>query len=102
MKTLLVIFLGAFVVTASANPGLPPEPQGDKTRFQIVSGMIDHGGGPVSTFMRLDTHTGQTWLLQQVPLARGNGALLPVWVPSHEIGSDLYKAAVQTMATQAK
>lgn len=98
MKTLLALCL-LFAVTLHADTGLPPEVTGDKARFQIVPGNIDHGGGSVPTFMRVDTFTGQTWLLQQVPLPAGTGAFLPVWVPSHELGSELYKQAVQAMAS---
>ena len=102
MKTLLALCL-LFAVTVHADTGLSPEVTGDKPRYQIVTGNIDHGGGTVPTFMRVDTFTGQTWLLQQVPLPGGNGALLPVWVPSHELGSELYKQAVAALsATPAK
>ncbi len=97
VKTLLALCL-LFAITSHATPGLPPEPSSDKARFQIVSGSIDHGGGSVPTFMRVDTFTGQTWLLQQVPLPGGNG-FLPVWVPSHELGSELYKKSVEAMTT---
>lgn len=97
MKLLLSLCL-AFAITSHATPGLPPEPSGDKARFQIVSGTIDHGGGSVPTFMRVDTFTGQTWLLQQVPLPNNNG-FLPIWVPSHELGSELYKKAIEALAT---
>lgn len=99
MKLLLSLCL-LFNVTVHADTGLPPELSGDKARFQIVPGNIDHGGGTVPTFMRVDTFTGQTWLLQQVPLPGGNG-LLPVWVPSHELGSELYKKAVGALGTPA-
>jgi len=98
MKTLLAVSLCLFVlVTALADEGPPPQPQGATARFTVTAGMVDHGSGPVPTFIRLDTHTGQTWLLQQVPLPAGGGAMMQVWVPSHEQGGDLYKMAMDAM-----
>jgi len=93
MKTLLLLTVCLFTLTAAqANPGLPPEPDSDKPRFQVVSGMIDHGSGPMPTFIRLDTYTGQTWQMQQVPLPGGAG-FVNVWMPCQEMGGELYEAA---------
>lgn len=97
MKTLLALCL-LFAAAIHANDGTPPAPEGNAARFVVVAGPIDHGGGSVPTFMRVDTFTGQTWLLQQVPLPGGNG-FLPVWVPSHELDSELYKKSVEAMTT---
>jgi hypothetical protein len=99
MKTLLAC-LCLLCVSTFADEGTPPEPTGDKTRFTVVSGMVDHGGGPVPTFIRIDTFTGQTWMLQQVPIPNSKGALVNVWVPSHEIGSTLYEAVTKAMQTE--
>lgn len=99
MKTLLALSL--LCLTAFASDGPVPAPNGDKPRFQIVSGMVDHGGGQVPTFMRLDTHTGQTWMLQQVPLSTGGGALMHVWVPSQEVGGELYEFTMKALAEKA-
>jgi hypothetical protein len=100
VKTLLALCL-LFAITSHATPGLPPEPSSDKARFQIVSGSIDHGGGSVPTFMRVDTFTGQTWLLQQVPLPGGNGAMMHVWVASQEVGSELYNYNVKALVEKS-
>jgi hypothetical protein len=100
MKTLLALCF--LCLSAIADEGAPPQPAGDKARFTVVSGVVDHGGGSVPTFMRVDTYTGQTWLLQQVPLPGNSGAMLPVWVPSHELGSEVYNAAVNAMKAKAE
>lgn len=96
MKTLLA-FLCLLCVSTFAADGPPPQPTGDKARFTVVSGMVDHGSGPVPTFIRLDTFTGQTWLHQQVPLPGGKGAMLNVWIPSTEMGSEVYDYAVKAI-----
>ena len=89
-----------FCVTTFADEGPPPEPAGDKTRFTVVAGSVDHGAGPVPTFIRMDTFTGKTWLLQQVPIPNGKGALVQVWIPNQEMGSEIYGAAVEAMKSK--
>jgi len=99
MKILLTITLclcACLVIHADEGP--PPQPSGTQARFTVVSGTVDYGSGPVPIFMRLDTFTGQTWALQAVPLP--GGGVIHTWVPSHELGSDLYGMAVKAM--QAK
>jgi hypothetical protein len=51
--------------------------------------------------MRVDTFTGQTWLLQQVPLPGGNGAMMHVWVASQEVGSELYNYNVKALVEKS-
>jgi hypothetical protein len=96
MKTLLAC-LCLLCVSTFADEGPPPQPTGDKSRFTVVSGQVDHGSGPVATFMRVDTFTGQTWICQQVPIPGGRGAMLNVWIPSHEVGSDVYDVSVKAI-----
>jgi hypothetical protein len=93
MKTLLALCF--LCLAALADEGAPPQPSGDKSRFTMVSGQVDYGSGPVPIFMRLDTFTGQTWALQAVPLP--GGGVIHTWVPSHELGSELYGIAVKAM-----
>lgn len=99
MKTLLALCL-LFAVTVCANDGTPPQPTGDKARFTVVSGMVDHGAGPVPIFMRLDTYTGKTWMLQAVPIPGGKGAMVQIWVPSQEMDSTIYNSVLQAMASK--
>jgi hypothetical protein len=100
MKTLLAC-LCLLSLTAFANDGPLPAPSGDKPRFTVTSGMIDHGAGPVPTFVRLDTHTGQTWMLQQIPFSSGNGAMLHVWVVSQEVGSEIYEFNLKALVEKS-
>jgi len=99
MKMLLAC-LCLLGVSALADEGPPPEPVGDKTRFTVVAGSVDHGAGPVPTFIRMDTFTGKTWLLQQLPIPNGKGALVQVWIPNQETGSEIYGAAVEAMKSK--
>jgi hypothetical protein len=96
MKTLLALCL-LCLTTTFANDGPLPAPTGDKARFIVTSGMIDHGAGPVPTFVRLDTFTGKTWMLQQIPFSSGNGAMLHVWVVNQEVGSELYEMNLKAL-----
>jgi hypothetical protein len=100
MKTLLALCLLCLTSTF-ANDGPLPSPTGDKARYTVISGQIDHGAGPVPTFVRLDTFTGQTWMLQQLPLASGNGAMMHVWVASQEVGSELYEYNVKALVEKS-
>jgi hypothetical protein len=94
MKTLLALCL-LFAAAIHANDGTPPAPEGKEARFVVVSGPIDHGNGAVPTFVRMDTHTGKTWMLHQVPMPGGGGAMMHIWLPCQEIGSDLYNLAIK-------
>jgi len=94
MKTLLALCL-LFTVTVCANDGTPPSPEGRETRFIVVSGPIDHGHGVVPTFVRMDTHTGKTWMLHQVPMPGAPGAMMHIWLPCQEMGSDLYNLVLK-------
>lgn len=97
MKTLLTLALCLYACFVYANDGTPPQPIGDKARFTVVSGMVDHGSGPVPVFIRLDTFTGKTWMLQAVPLPGGKGAMVQIWVPSQEIDSTIYDSVLRAM-----
>lgn len=98
MKTLLTITLCLCACLAVyADEGPPPQPQGSASRFQVVSGMVDHGSGPVPTFVRIDTHTGRSWIMQTVPLPGNRSAYVNVWIPNHELGSEVYQAAIAAL-----
>jgi hypothetical protein len=97
---LLLACLCLLCAATFADEGPPPMPEGDKARFTVVAGSVDHGAGPVPTFIRMDTFTGKTWLLQQVPIPNGKGALVQVWIPNQEMGSEIYGAAVEAMKSK--
>lgn len=69
-------------------------------RFTVVSGTVDHGGGPVPTFVRIDSATGETWMLTQMPLkvpGQSVVSYIHAWVPLHETDGQLYKAVLRQM-----
>ena len=98
MKLLLALCL--LCLTSFADEGSPPQPAGDKARFTVVSGTMDFGMGAVPVFIRMDTWTGQTWALQ--PVAMPERGVIHTWIPSHEIGSEIYAIAIKGMELRAK
>lgn len=90
--------LGFLIVCTLLLANTPPAPTGSTVgRFQLVAGTsptLPTGG--IATMFRIDTMTGQTWQLQAVPIAAGNGmtSYFPVWNDCEELNGNLYKQAI--------
>jgi len=108
MKSMILLFcLFSLASTLFAGPdnGPPPSPIGTTARYQIVTGMqpsIDGSGTP--TVFRIDTWTGETWVLSSVPMRISNGKPigLNVWLPLHETTGNIYEIAIKSMTAPAK
>lgn len=85
---LAVVFVS--LISWAGDAGTPPQPAGDKARFQLVSGFVQSTSGKdVPVTIRIDTFTGGTWTLSNV----GGGQ---TWLAIHEVDSEV----VQTLIRQ--
>lgn len=101
----MILTLAALLILPlSLLANTPPQPDGEKAgRFQVVSGQVDHGSGAAPCFVRIDTMTGECWLLQQVPMpGMPMRSYLPVWIPMHEVNGELYQSIAKQMQAQQK
>ena len=87
-----VILAACALLTLGAADPLPVGPVG---RYQLQPGTIQRAAGPEPVLVRIDTTTGDTWQLLELPA--GPGRYVVGWVP---IFPDAIAAA--TSATRAR
>lgn len=102
MKQALALLLLCLVsIVLYASEGTPParEPANPVPRFVVVSGAIPTGTDhtPRPAFIRLDTFTGEAWVIETGFVRFGpnttEAATFPQWTPIHEPDSELVKMA---------
>lgn len=99
----MMLLAGALttVLAADRRESVPPCPNGNVARFQMVAGTLtnwEEKGMP--TVFRLDTFTGQAWSLQSMPMniPGVTNAHMNVWQDVEEMNGGLYEAAYNSIA----
>jgi hypothetical protein len=89
---------------ASPNDGsTAPAPAGEVARFEIVEGMEPSKDKGRRTMFRIDTFTGRTWVMDQVPLKTGDVVgRMTTWLDVAEMDNELTKRVMQALDTPGK
>lgn len=107
MKPLLTFLVLLGTVAILADDGAVPSPSGTAPRFQIVTGYTSQPvtGAQKQTTFRLDTWTGETWQMDNMPFVDGNGRAsggFDMWVRIQEINGDLHQHASRLLEKNAQ
>lgn len=97
MKHALALLLLCLVSLAlyASDSGPTPAPAGQSPRFQVVSGQVEYALDDLHpTFIRLDTWTGETCFLNNIPVGAGN-VVTQFWQPIPEMDSPRIRALMK-------